>query len=84
MVRPRSKIEPMERPAIQKGLVAVAVGLCVVPLIAWSRGIPLGLLMLVAGVFALRALDARSRRVALWLIAAGALATLAAWHYSGG
>ena len=68
----------MATPPVQKGLVAVAVLLFVVPAIAWSRGLPLGLLMLVAGFFALRALDARSRRVALWLIGAGVLATLLA------
>jgi hypothetical protein len=68
----------MTAPPLQKGLVAITVLLFVVPLIAWSRGLPIGLLMLVAALFALRALDARSRRVALGLIAAAAVATLAA------
>ncbi|NCF09577.1 MAG: hypothetical protein GWP66_02730 [Gammaproteobacteria bacterium] len=53
----------------QKGLIAVSVLLFVVPMVAWTRGLPLGLLMVIAGFFALRALDARSRRIALWAIA---------------
>ncbi len=73
----------MAAPPLQKGLVAVTVLLFTVPLIAWSRGIPLGLLMLVAGIFALRALDARSRRFALGLIALAALAILAAGPWPG-
>jgi uncharacterized membrane protein len=68
----------MTAPPLQRGLILVAVLLFVVPAIAWSRGLPLGLLMVVAGFFALRALDARSRQVALWLIGAGVLATLLA------
>lgn len=66
----------MTAPPLQKGLVAITVLLFVVPLIAWSRGLPIGLLMLVAGIFALRALDARSRRVALGVIAAASVAIL--------
>ena len=69
----------MEPGPLQKGLIAVTVLLFALPLVAWSQGVPIGLLMLLAGGYGLYALDPRSRRVALALIAATAALVGGAW-----
>jgi len=69
----------MQPGPLQKGLIAVTVALFALPLAAWSRGVPMGLLMLVAGGYGLYALDRRSRRVAVALIAVTAALIGAAW-----
>ena len=69
----------MEPGPLQKGLIAVTVLLFALPLVAWSQGVPMGLLMLLAGGYGLYALEPRSRRVAMLMIAVIAALVGAAW-----